>query len=898
MPFREIAMDGIIEKISSRTIKANGSNPIVFDSPDRLYYVKKNIANIFVAPYKDNEIDGYAKYLFELKEGQLLLGATSYENYSMRLSGIIGTEIVEINLVDLLSTELSDTAVSRIKAELIKSMKKLCASVFHKEKILKLFMDIEITLNEKSLEELISLLKDISYVVMNESALQYQKLDQFENDRLKKKKKTDKDILETFNENVFSAVDNSNKRIKNYKESCDDPLLEASRRVGDALSIEIKNPGKDIHEIAQNNSFTIREIQLNRDIFGTDIGPVLGFLKENNNPVAILTKGSGKYQAYDSTNKKSWILTKKQMEEMFSKIYMFYRLFPNEPISIKEFLKFAYDSISKKDIIYIILAGFIGGLLSTSVPIATGLLFNNIIPEGNKFSLTGLGLVLLSITISSVLFKYIQFLSMLRIDGKVNYGLQGALWNRLLSLPIPFFGNFNPFELTIKVLGVESIKTVLTISALSSIMAIFFVLFNGILLAYYDVHLALIVYVLALVSSIFTLYFGLQEIKMNRKIIEHDGQLSGITLETINGISKIEMAGAQKRAFSRWSKEFLIKEKIEQKKERRLNILETFNSAYPIIASLIIFFAALKGNPSGFSIGTFIGFYAAYTIFFSSLIVLSQSLVAIMGIVPVFENFNDILKTLPEDNEKKAKCENIKGEIEIRNLSFKYNENGPIVLDDISLNIKEGEYVAIVGFSGSGKSTLLRILLGFENYKIGKVYYDKYDMEKTDIRSIRKKIGVVLQNGKLMSGSIYSNIIGANTMLTIEDANEASKQAGLYDDIQNLPMGMHTFVSEESSGLSGGQVQKILIARAIANNPKIIFFDEATSALDNKAQNTISRNMKLLSATRVVIAHRLSTIKQCDKIFVMEKGRIVEEGSFDELLNRNGRFTDLIKRQL
>jgi ATP-binding cassette subfamily C protein len=208
------------------------------------------------------------------------------------------------------------------------------------------------------------------------------------------------------------------------------------------------------------------------------------------------------------------------MEEMFSKIYMFYRLFPNEPISIKEFLKFAYDSISKKDIIYIILAGFIGGLLSTSVPIATGLLFNNIIPEGNKFSLTGLGLVLLSITISSVLFKYIQFLSMLRIDGKVNYGLQGALWNRLLSLPIPFFGNFNPFELTIKVLGVESIKTVLTISALSSIMAIFFVLFNGILLAYYDVHLALIVYVLALVSSIFTLYFGLQEIKMNRKIIE------------------------------------------------------------------------------------------------------------------------------------------------------------------------------------------------------------------------------------------------------------------------------------------------------------------------------------------------------------------------------------------
>lgn len=891
-------MERIIDSIDSRTIEANGSNPIELNVSDRFYYVKSNIANVFIAPYKDGAIDGYAKYLFELKKGQLIMGVSSHDEYSLRLSGVIGTEIVECQLKNLLMCNLSESEETALKAMFKCSLEELCDSVFNRGKTLELMETMFPSIESASIEEMFSSINMLGDLAIKEAVGIYENSVSIDSHRLAEKYEKDHKLLDVFSKDVIYAVKNSKKETANLEELHDSPLLRACKVIGDVLDIEIHSPGEDIYEIASNNSFEIREIEIKEDIFNFDIGPVLGFLKEKNEPVAILSNGMGKYKIYNPSLKESMVMTKMQLQNSFAKTFMFYKQFPNEKIGPREFLKFAYDSVSKKDLMYIAIAGLIGGLLSTSVPIATGILFNNIIPEGNKFSLAGLGLVLLSITLSSVLFKYVQFLSMLRIEGKANGRLQGALWNRLMSLPVPFFGNFNPFELTLKVLGVDSMKIVISSAALTSILAVFFVLFNGILLVHFNASLALVVLVLALFSSAITLFLGFKDIKLMREIIKQEGKVSGITLETINGISKIFIAGAQKRAFSRWSKEFMIKSKIENQKARRLNSLNTFNQTYPIIVSLIIFFVALSGNSNDLSIGTFIGFYSAYVIFFGALISLSESLLAIVSIVPVYENLNDILKSLPEDSEEKIKCEGLKGDIEVRNLSFSYRDKGPTILNDISLNIKEGEYVAIVGFSGSGKSTLLRILLGFEKYNKGKVYYDKYDMQKTDIRSIRKQIGVVLQNGKLMSGSIYSNIIGANVRLTMDDAWEAAKKAGLFEDIQNLPMGMHTYVSEESAGLSGGQVQKILIARAVANNPKIIFFDEATSALDNKTQNVISKNMDFLSATKIVIAHRLSTIKKCDRIFVMDKGCIVEEGSYAELVKMDGRFTDLVKRQL
>jgi ATP-binding cassette subfamily C protein len=277
---------------------------------------------------------------------------------------------------------------------------------------------------------------------------------------------------------------------------------------------------------------------------------------------------------------------------------------------------------------------------------------------------------------------------------------------------------------------------------------------------------------------------------------------------------------------------------------------------------------------------------------------MSNAFFSVSQIFPILEKIEPILDTKPEYDEYKSNPGNLTGSVEVSHVSFRYQEEDPLVLKDVSIKIREGEYVGLVGPSGSGKSSLLRVLLGFENPETGRVYYDGQDLTKVDIRAIRRQLGVVLQNGKLMSGDIFSNVVGANINLTLDDAKEAIRMAGLEEDINAMPMGMHTVINEGATTISGGQRQRLLIARAIANKPKIIFFDEATSALDNQTQAIVSESLDSLKATRIVIAHRLSTVMNCDRIIVLDKGAIVEEGSYAELMQLNGVFAELAKRQL
>jgi len=280
------------------------------------------------------------------------------------------------------------------------------------------------------------------------------------------------------------------------------------------------------------------------------------------------------------------------------------------------------------------------------------------------------------------------------------------------------------------------------------------------------------------------------------------------------------------------------------------------------------------------------------------MVALSDALIGVNLIIPLYQRLRPILETLPEDDTSKINPRALTGSIEVSHVSFRYREDGPLVLKDVSFEIKEGDYVALVGTSGCGKSTLFRILLGFEKPETGEIYYDGQDLAKLDIRAVRRQLGVVLQNGQLMTGNILSNIIGTNHRLTIEDAWEAARMAGIEEDIREMPMGMFTIISEGAGTISGGQKQRLMIARAIVNKPRIIFFDEATSALDNKTQAIVSQSLEKLQATRVVIAHRLSTIMNCNRILVMNQGRIVEQGTYEELMAKQGVFADLAKRQL
>ena len=319
---------------------------------------------------------------------------------------------------------------------------------------------------------------------------------------------------------------------------------------------------------------------------------------------------------------------------------------------------------------------------------------------------------------------------------------------------------------------------------------------------------------------------------------------------------------------------------------------------FHIIGAMIIFFILQHFDQITLDPGKFIAFNSAFIAFSTSMIAMSEALLATNNIVPLYQRSKPILESLPEYDEAKGDPGELTGDIEVNHVSFRYSQDAPLVLDDISFHIKEGEYVGLVGPSGSGKSTLFRILLSFEKPETGQIFYNGQDINNVDIGSVRRQLGVVLQNGKLMAGDIYSNIIGSNPNLTMSDAIEASKMAGLYDDLKEMPMGLHTIVSEGGGTLSGGQRQRLMIARAIVNKPKILFFDEATSALDNKTQEIIKESLDKLNTTRVIIAHRLSTIKNCTKIIVLDKGKIVEMGTFDELIEKNGVFKELAKRQL
>jgi ATP-binding cassette subfamily C protein len=375
--------------------------------------------------------------------------------------------------------------------------------------------------------------------------------------------------------------------------------------------------------------------------------------------------------------------------------------------------------------------------------------------------------------------------------------------------------------------------------------------------------------------------------------------VSGVVLQLLMGVAKLRVAGAETRAFSRWATRFADQRQRQFRAERVGNVVQAVQGSFPIVASLVLFWTALpllaldKVLPTG----NFLAFLSAYGSAQGALLGTCTALLSTLSTVPLYEQARPILTTEPEVDEAKGEPGQLTGEIALDHVYFRYAVDGPPTLRDLSLRVKPGEFVALVGPSGSGKSTILRLLLGFEQPESGVVSYDDQDLAGLDVQAVRRQIGVVLQNGQLMSGDIFTNIIGS-ARVTLDDAWAASRMAGFDEDIHAMPMGMHTVISEGAATLSGGQRQRLMIARAIVQRPSILFFDEATSALDNRTQAIVSANLDRLRATRVVVAHRLSTVVNADRIVVVERGQVVQQGRYAELLAQPGPFAELARRQL
>ncbi|MEO1432890.1 MAG: NHLP bacteriocin export ABC transporter permease/ATPase subunit [Cyanobacteria bacterium J06633_8] len=684
------------------------------------------------------------------------------------------------------------------------------------------------------------------------------------------------------------------------------PLLIAVGAVGKALGITIRpaaesESSRTLEDIARASGFRIRRVTLTPQWWTTDCGPLLGFTQEGNLPVAILPVKATKYKILEPVELKYTRVNQAAASKLSNIAYTFYRPFPDKEISKRDILKFSLRA-HRADYFKIILVGVIATLLGMVTPIVTGILIDNAIPYANRKLLIQMGLGLVAASFGIMIFQLVQSFVVLRIQTKVSLDTQAAAWDRLLKLKPNFFRKYSSGDLHERVSAISEIREQLSSTVLQTLFTSLFSLFNLGLLLIYSFPLALVAIVIAIISIIITAISSIFTRQKMRPLQELSGNITGLTVQLIGGVSKLRVAVAESKAFGCWAKKYTQQVKLMLSTQLIEDMLAAFNVILPSLSSIVLFGLAAyltgqsQGN-TGLSTGTFLAFNTAFASFIFSATQLSDTIIDVLEITILWERVQPILKAKLEVDSSKYHPGELSGNLRLDQVCFRYRQDSPLILDNVSLEIKAGEFIAIVGPSGSGKSTTIRLLLGFETAESGNIFYDGKDLSALNIVAVRRQLGVVLQNGRIMSGSIWENIAGS-AIVTQDEAWEALYMAGLADDIEAMPMGIHTIISEGGGNLSGGQRQRLFIARALARKPKILLFDEATSALDNRTQEIVTQSLEKLGITRIVIAHRLSTIRHADRIYVMQAGKILQQGSFEELAGTEGLFMDLMMPQM
>ncbi len=694
--------------------------------------------------------------------------------------------------------------------------------------------------------------------------------------------------------------------------SADDPdqaLMIAAGAVGRALGIKICPPAQSedlrrvvepLEAIARASQVRMRRISLADKWWKKDSGPILTYTKDDH-PVAILPISDNQYEIFDPLERTHTRVDEHTAAKLSPTGYVFYRPFPDTKFKIQDLLQFALRG-HIKELIYIMLAGVITSVLGMLTPQATAILIDNAIPDANRGLLTQIGLGLLAVTFGQTMFDLTQAFAIIRLQTFAESSTQAAVWDRLLNLQASFFRQYSVGDLKSRVSSISQIHQKLSSTVLKSIFSSFFALLNLGLLFYYSSTLALLACLVAVVNIAITIFSGILTVQKFRPLLELEGQIFGVMVQLINGVSKIRVSGAESRAFAYWSRQYTHQLKLMLKTQSIEDGVSFITKVLPPLTNALLFWVAasmIQESPGsgGLSTGIFLAFNAAFGSFIGGATSLSTTVVDIMQVLPMWKRAEPILTAIPELTSSKTDPGRLSGKLLVDHVVFRYRDDGPLTLDDVIIKAEPGEYIALVGPSGSGKSTLFRLLLGFDHPESGTIYYDGQDLAGLDVNAVRRQLGVVMQNSRMMSGSIFDNI-ASGAMITMEEAWDAARASGLADDIETMPMGMHTVVSEGATNLSGGQRQRLLIARALVLKPRILLFDEATSALDNRTQAIVSESLERLQVTRIAIAHRLSTIRNAHRIYVLQGGRVVQQGSFDELAKQQGLFAQLMARQM
>jgi len=637
-----------------------------------------------------------------------------------------------------------------------------------------------------------------------------------------------------------------------------------------------------------------RAVELDEGWYKNAFGPILAFTKDGGKPVALLPGMISGYRYIDPINGQSVKINRKTAAQFSTDAICFYRPLPQKKLGIPDLLIYMKNCISISDIVMIIISTFALSAIGLLMPRLTKMLTGPVLSSGRKDVLISIAISMICVALSSQLMTSIKGLIQSRLDIKTSLGVQASMMMRLMSLPANFFRKYSPGELKSRSMSVNSLCTLIMgmvmNTGLTSLTSLIYIgqIFN------FAPALVVPSITIVVVTVVFSIVSTLMQIRINRKLMDQAAKESGLSYGLITGIQKIRLSGSEKRVFAKWLDQYSKCAELTYNPPMFIKINSVISTAISLTGTIVLYYMAMQSNidPS-----SYFAFTTAYGMLMGAFISVSGIALSAAQIQPIMELAEPFLKTEPEVSSGKEIITEISGGVELAHVSFRYTDDTPYVLNDISLKIKPGDYVAIVGSTGCGKSTLVRLLLGFEKPEKGVIYYDGKDISGLDISSLRRKIGTVMQDAGLFQGDIYSNIVISAPQLTLDDAWAAAEKAGIADDIRAMPMGMHTLISEGQGGISGGQRQRLMIARAIAPSPKLLIFDEATSALDNKTQKQVSEALDKMGCTRIVIAHRLSTIKHCDRILVIDGGVIAEEGTYDELIAKDGFFAELVKRQ-
>lgn len=870
-----------------------------------VWVVRSGWVDVFAVPTCHGEATGPRHHLCRVEPGGVLVGGRYAQQQSTCLRGIggPGTEVLEIDGQELQAQVRDPATAAQLSSQLDRWFQRLLSGARSGQTATPTIWPPpgRDTSQVLAAEDLWPALDAAHREIVAEVDASSQALLDAELQRLEQKKAAEADALVRSLKQIATIAEPVGPGGAGL--GTDDPLLAACQIIGQHMGVEVREPADyrqvawpdPVGAIARSSGLHVRRVLLADQWWRDDNGPLLGFDSADNSPVALIPEPPTRTVQIRPLSGTKVKVDARVAAGLQPQAYCFYSGFPASALTARQVFRFGLPG-TRADWLTIAGLGLAGALLGMLVPIATGLIFSHIIPGGQRDQLLLAVSVLAACAVVMALFDIVRGIAIHRVETRMGTRVEVGIWDRLLSLPASFFRNYAAGDLAMRAMGINAIRQVLTDAAMTGVVSFAFSMVSFGLLFYFDRLLAMIALLLFGLVLAVTTISAVRQLKLRRAYYAQRGQTAGIVLQLLSGISRLRVAGAENRALAYWSRFYSHQMRLSFRAQSVSNKLAAFLDALPVLGSLAVF-AAVVWLSSSLSIGTFLAFNAAFAQILYSAVLLSSAVGSLIEVIPLFEQARPILSSIPEGRKSSRQPIALSGDIEINHVSFRYRPDSPLVLDDVTLHIRPGEFVALVGPSGAGKSTILRMLLGFEAPTSGSIYFDREDLMGLDLPAVRRQMGVVLQNSELTPGDILSNIT-RSFQYTQQQAWEAAMLTGLDQDIQEMPMGVYTVVSEGECTLSGGQRQRLLITRAIVSKPNILLFDEATSALDNISQAKVAESLERLKATRIVVAHRLSTIINADRICVIDRGKLVQEGTFRELIEQPGPFAELAKRQM